>query len=284
MKTRVLLVVVAAIALFAACKGKGYSSSTDSAKVDADSMLNKPKLVKTVDINFKVKNVRQAGDAIAVLVDKFDGLVTHHQMQSTTERSERIHLNNDSLMLVSAFNTTANMTVKIPSDKLEDFVNQVNHMGIYINSSKMDVDDRTFDYLSAELKENNRNEFVNQQQKAEKITSKRAEELLKVKDDIVDKQVTNLKTEYDVKFSTVTLSFYQSDTILKEIVANDDPSAYDISLSKRMGLAFATGWAAFMDVLVVLINFWVFVPIGLCVWLGYRYYRKRMRLADRPLV
>ena len=247
-------------------------------------MLNKPKLVKTVDINFKVKNVRQAGDAIAVLVDKFDGLVTHHQMQSTTERSERIHLNNDSLMLVSAFNTTANMTVKIPSDKLEDFVNQVNHMGIYINSSKMDVDDRTFDYLSAELKENNRNEFVNQQQKAEKITSKRAEELLKVKDDIVDKQVTNLKTEYDVKFSTVTLSFYQSDTILKEIVANDDPSAYDISLSKRMGLAFATGWAAFMDVLVVLINFWVFVPIGLCVWLGYRYYRKRMRLADRPLV
>ena len=88
----------------------------------------------------------------------------------------------------------------------------------------------------------------------------------------------------DVKFSTVTLSFYQSDTILKEIVANDDPSAYDISLSKRMGLAFATGWAAFMDVLVVLINFWVFVPIGLCVWLGYRYYRKRMRLADRPLV
>ena len=284
MKTRVLLVVVAAIALFAACKGKGYSSSTDSAKVDADSMLNKPKLVKTVDINFKVKNVRQAGDAIAVLVDKFDGLVTHHQMQSTTERSERIHLNNDSLMLVSAFNTTANMTVKIPSDKLEDFVNQVNHMGIYINSSKMDVDDRTFDYLSAELKENNRNEFVNQQQKAEKITSKRAEELLKVKDDIVDKQVTNLKTDYDVKYSTVTLSFYQSDTILKEIVANDDPSAYDIPLSKRMGLAFATGWAAFMDVLVVLINFWVFVPIGLCVWLGYRYYRKRMRLADRPLV
>ena len=187
-------------------------------------------------------------------------------------------------MLVSAFNTTANMTVKIPSDKLEDFVNQVNHMGIYINSSKMDVDDRTFDYLSAELKENNRNEFVNQQQKAEKITSKRAEELLKVKDDIVDKQVTNLKTDYDVKYSTVTLNFYQSDTILKEIVANDDPSAYDIPLSKRMGLAFATGWAAFMDVLVVLINFWVFVPIGLCVWLGYRYYRKRMRLADRPLV
>jgi len=157
-------------------------------------------------------------------------------------------------------------------------------MGIYINSSKMDIDDRTFDYLSTELKKNNREEFVDQQQKTPKVTPKRTEELLKVKDDIVDKQVSNLKTDYDVKFSTVTLSFYQSDTILKEVVANDDPSAYDISLSKRMALAFATGWAAFTDVLVVLINLWVFVPIGLCVWLGYRYYRKKVRLADRTLV
>jgi len=186
-------------------------------------------------------------------------------------------------MLVSAFNTTANMTVKIPSEKLEDFVNQINHMGIYINSSKMDIEDKTFEYLSSELKENNRQDFVTQQ-KTGKITPKRAGELLKVKDDIVDKQVSNLKTDYEVKYSTVILSFYQSDTILKEIVANDDPSAYDISLGKRMSLAFATGWAAFMDVLVALINFWIFVPIGLGAWMAYRYYRKRSRLADRPLV
>jgi len=274
MKTRGLLVVVAAIALFVACKGKRTSSLADSAGI-ANSELHKSELVKTIDINFKVKNVRQTGEAIALLVDKYDGMVMHHDMQSTTKQGERVHLNNDSLMLVSAFNTTANMTVKIPSEKLEEFVNQVNHMGIYVNSSKMDIDDRTFDYLSTALKKNNREEFVDQQPKIGKVTPKRAEEILKVKDDIVDKQISNLKTDYDVKFSTVTLSFYQSDTILKEVVANDDPSAYDIPLTKRMGLAFATGWAAFMDVLVVLINFWVFVPIGLCAWLAYRYYKKK---------
>jgi len=274
MKTRGLLVVVAAIALFVACKGKSTSSLADSAEI-AGLELHKSKLVKTIDINFKVKNVRQTGEVIALLVDKYEGMVMHHNIQSTTDKSERIHLSNDSLMLVSAFNTTANMAVKIPSDKLEEFVNQVNHMGVYINSSKMDIDDRTFDYLSTELKENNRHEFVDQQQTASKVTPKRAEEILKVKDDIVDKQVSNLKTDLDVKFSTVTLSFYQSDTILKEIVANDDPSAYNIPLSKRITLAFATGWAAFMDVLVVLINLWVFVPIGLCAWLAYRYYKKK---------
>jgi len=283
MKTRRLLVVGTVIALFAACKGKSTSSLADSARA-ADSELHKSELVKTVDINFKVKNVRQTGEAIALLVDKYDGMVMHHDMQSTTKQSEKVHLNNDSLMLVSAFNTTANMTVKIPSEKLEDFVNQVNHMGIYINSSKMDIDDRTFDYLSTEMKENNRHEFVDQQQKAGKVTPKRAEEILKVKDDIVDKQVSNLKTDYDVKFSTVTLSFYQSDTILKEIVANDDPSAYNIPLGKRITLAFATGWAAFMDVLIVLINLWMFVPIGLCAWLAYCYYKKKVCETRRYLV
>jgi hypothetical protein len=276
MKTSGLLVVLAAMALLAACKGKTYSGA-------ADSVLNKPKLVKTVDISLKVKNVRQTGDAIAVLAGKFDGMVIHHQMQSTIDRSERIHLTNDSLMLVSAFNTTANMVVKIPSDKLEDFVNQVNHMGIYVNSSKMDIEDKTFEYLSTELKENNRNEFV-EQQKIIKITPKRAEQVLKVKDDIVDKQVNNLRTDYDLQYSTVTLSFCQSDTILRETIANDDPSAYDIPLLKRIGRAFATGWAAFMDVVVVLINFWVFAPIGLCGWLVYWYCKKKVRLAGRPSV
>src|SRR5580765_509147 len=137
MKTGVLLVVVAVIASLTACKRSNSSLSKEMS--EADSVLHKSELVKTVDINFKVKNVRQTGEAIALLVDRYDGMVMHHQMQSATTKSDRIHLNNDSLMLISAFNTNANMTVKIPSNKLEDFVNQVNRMGIYINSSKMDI-------------------------------------------------------------------------------------------------------------------------------------------------
>src|ERR1700743_745920 len=223
MKRKVLIIMLAAIVLLAACKGKTYEAAADSAMA-SNGILEKTKLVKTVDVSFKVKNVRQTGEAIAALTNEYNGIVMHHQLQSSVAQTERVHLNNDSLMLVSAFNTIADMTVKTPSEKLEDFINQVDHMGIYITASKMDIEDRTLDYVATKLKANNRREFVDQQ-KTGKVVVKHAEDVLNVKDDIVDKQIANLRTDADVRYSTIKLNFYQSDTILKEIVANDDPSA-----------------------------------------------------------
>jgi hypothetical protein len=278
MKTKMLLILLVAVALLAACKGKSSSSAADSA-VGSDQKI---KLVKTADVSFKVKNVRQTGEAIVSLTDKFGGMVMHHQMQSSIKQSENVHLSNDSLMLVSAFNTTADMTIKIPSEKLEDFINQVDRMGIYINSSTMDIEDKSLDYLSTKLKEGNREELVNQQ-KSGKVTLKHPDEILAVKDDIVDKKINNLRTDEAVAYSTIKLNFYQSDTILKENIANDDPSAYNIPLLQRLGLAFANGWAIFMDLLVGLINLWVFILAAIAIWMGYRFYRKRSHLINPPV-
>lgn len=282
MKTRILMILLAAGVLLAACKGKPYKSQADSVKA-ADSAFNSVKLVKTADVSFKVKNVRQTGEAIVSLTDKFGGMVMHHQMQSSIKQCNNVHLNNDSVMLVSAFNTTADMTIKIPSEELEDFINQVDRMGIYINSSTMDIEDKSLDYLSTKLKEVNREELVNQQ-KSGKITLKHPDEILAVKDDMVDKKINNLRTDDEVTYSTVKLNFYQSDTILKETITNDDPSAYNIPIFQRMGLAFGDGWAIFMDLIVGLINLWVFILAGLAIWAGYRYYRRKTHLIKVPVV
>ncbi len=279
MKTKMLLLLLVAIALLAACKGKSGSASADS----ASGTELKKELVKTADISFKVKDVRQTGEAIASLTNKFDGMVMHHQMQSSVKQSENVHLKNDSVMLVSAFNSTADMTVKIPSEKLEDFINQIGHMGIYINSSKMDIEDRSLDYLSSKLKIDNRKELVSEQRSG-KITLKHPSDLLAVKDDIVDKKINNLKTDNEVSYSTITLNFYQSNTILKEILANDDPSAYNIPVIQRVGLAFTNGWSIFIDMVVGLINLWVFILAGLAIWAGYRFYRKKIRVINAPVV
>jgi len=274
MKTKFLTLIVA-VAMLAACKGKGKSAEADSAR--GSSVELKRVLVKTADINFKVKNVLKTGEAIAVLTDQYNGMVMHHQTQSEMKASENIRLSNDSIMLVSAYNTTADMTVKIPSEKLENFINQVSHLGIYINSSKMDIEDRSLGYLSSKLKTENREELV-AQQKSGKVTLKHPQDILSVKDDIVDKQISNLKTDEDATYSTITLNFYQTDTINKEVVANNDPSAYNIPVIKRLGLALANGWFVFMDLVVAMANLWMFILLGIGVWFGVIFYRKRVRL------
>ncbi|MBB5397752.1 DUF4349 domain-containing protein [Mucilaginibacter sp. AK015] len=277
-----IIIVIAGIALLAACKGREgrYEIANNSADTTAitsagDTVNNvTPKLVKTADIRFKVKNVQQTGDSIAHLTARLNGMVVHHQMGSSIERSEDVKLNNDSVMRVSAFNTTSQMTVKIPSEKLEDFMNHVSHMGIYITSRQMDIEDKSLDYLSAKLKLKNRREMV-AQQKTGKIKIKNPEAVLWLKDDMVDGQINNEKIDEAVNYSVVSLNFYQSNTIYKEIIVNDDLSTYKMPFFTRLLQSFANGWYLFTELILGLANLWVLILAGAGVWMCFRVYKRK---------
>jgi hypothetical protein len=281
MKKRVLIPLLAGLALLWACKGKKGSyelannSSADSTRTEADTvMLKRPKLVKTAGIHFKVKNVQQTAEHITTLATSINGIVIHHQMGSTAERSDDVRFSNDSVMRVTSFNTTAEMTVKIPSVKLEDFLNQVGHLGIYVNDRRMDITDKSLDYLSAHLKLKSLTELISQQKKG-KVIIKKPEDVLNLKNDMIDQQIGNRQIDDAVKNSIVTLSFYQSNTINKEIIANDDPSAYKLPFFKRLGMAVANGWGLFVDVIIGMANIWMFLFAGIGAWMIIRYYKRK---------
>ncbi|RWY49457.1 DUF4349 domain-containing protein [Mucilaginibacter gilvus] len=285
MKTKILF-VLAGVALLAACKGKTHgdyevvnNSAADTARAyssrdDSVAFEVEPKLVKTSDMSMKVKNVQQTGDSVAALTARYKGMVTHHQMHSNVENSHDVRISDDSLIRVSAFNTSADMNVRVPSEKLEGFMSDVSHLGLYITGSKMDIEDKSLDYLSAKMKLDSRKELVAQQKKG-KITIKDPEKVLWLKDDMIDGQINNQRINAAVKYSTVSLNFYQSNTILKEMIANDDPSSYQLPFFKRLGMAIASGWLMFTEILLGLANLWVFVLIGLGLWMAYKFYRKK---------
>jgi hypothetical protein len=282
MKTKLLIPLIAGLGLLCACKGKGGgyevantgSSDADTTKKESTALLQ-PKLVKTADIRFKVKNVQQTAEHIVALTTSMDGMVMHHQTGSTADRSNDIRISDDSIMRVTSFNTTADMTVKIPSTKLEEFMDQVSRMGIYVNNRSMDISDKSLDYLSATLKLKSRTELIDQQKKG-KVIIKKPEDVLNLKDDMIDQQIGNRQIDDAVKNSIVTLSFFQSNTINKEIIANDDPSAYNPAFFKRLSIAIENGWSLFVDVIVGLANIWVFIFAGIGVWMLIRYYKRRI--------
>jgi hypothetical protein len=277
------LIPLAGLAFLCACKGKSgsYEVVNNSSSADTVSKADTasgPKLVKTAGIHFKVKNVQQTAEHITALTTSINGMVIHHQMGSTAERSQDIRISNDSVMRVTAFNTTAEMTVKIPSTRLDDFLNQVGHLGIYVNDRSMDITDKSLDYLSAQLKLKNRAELVSQQKKG-KIVIKKPEDVLNLKDDMIDQQIGNRQIDDAVKNSIVTLSFYQSNTINKEVIANDDPSAYNLPFFRRLGMAIENGWGIFVDVIIGMANLWVFILAGIGVWVLIRNYRGKKVIA-----
>lgn len=225
-------------------------------------------------MHFKVKNVQQTSEKIAALTTSYHGTISHHQMGSTPDRSQDVRISNDSVMRITSFNTTADMEVKIPSDKVDDFMNQVGHLGIYVNSRSMDITDKSLDYLSAQLKLKSRAELVNQQKKGTVII-KNPTNVLLLKDDMVDQQINNREIDDAVKNSAVSLRFYQSNTINREIIANDDPSAYNLPFFSRFGMAIEKGWQVFVDVIIGIANLWVFILAGAGIWMIVNYYRNK---------
>ena len=280
MKTKILMLPLAAVLLLGACKGSGShyeainNSATDTvASATMDSTAS-PKLVKTADMRFKVKNVQQTAEKITALTVKNSGMVMHHQMESAVRDSKDFRITDDSVNRVSSFSTTADMTVKIPSEHLEEFMTEVAYMGMYVTMRKMDIEDKSLDFLSAKLKLNSRKELVDQQKKG-KVTIKNPVNVLLLKDDMVDGQIGNLKIDDAVKYSIITLSFYQSNTILQEHIANDDPSAYNLPFFSRLAGSFANGWHLFMEAILAIANLWVFILAGISILLLIRFYRRK---------
>jgi hypothetical protein len=293
MKAKFLIPIAAGLILLAACKGKSSkdyefiqnnkasSSAADSTAADTSRRVAE-KLVKTAEINLKVRNVQKTEEDIAVLTSQYKGMVMHHQVQSTAGQTRDVHMGNDSIMRLTSVNTNGEMAVRIPSENLEEFTAKVSHLGIYVNMNRMDIEDKSLEYLSNQLKLKDRLDLV-EQQKTGKIKIKNPTDVLLLKDDMVDQKIQNLRTDAAVKMSIISLNFYQNDSIVKEIIPNDDPSAYDIPFVQRLRLALVNGWSVFIDTGVALLTIWPFIICALIIWRLVVHYRRRDAAHKAPV-
>ncbi|MBW4888435.1 DUF4349 domain-containing protein [Mucilaginibacter sp. HMF5004] len=260
----------------AGCSGnKSHHYETASADTTAIVSNNStepgmPKLLKVADMHFKVKDVRHTGEAISVLTAALQGTVMHHSLVTAIQHSTEVAASIDSTMRLSSYNVSADMTVKIPSDRMEDFMNQVGHMAAFVDTSNMDIQDKTLDLLASHLKAPNRDELIAKQKQANNI-----DDLLAQKSASVDKQMDIRRVEDAVKYSTVGLKFYQNNTVTKELVANDDALAYSLPFTKRLGNAFINGWVIFDEGLIAIANIWVLLLFIIVAVFGYKRYKRK---------
>ena len=255
--------------------------SADSAAVQAESVANLPqqdaKLVKTASMDFKVKDVYQSSARISEAAVGLGGLVTHHDINSSLDNSKSIPLSNDSSLIVSSYVTHAEMYVRVPSAKLEEFMRQVASQATFINKSNLDIDDRSIDYLAQTLKQQSRQKIVGSQVEKNNLKTKDALTLADEQDKIINQKTNNLYTDAAVKYSMVQLSFLQNAYIRKESIANNDLNSYQSPFYKRLGDALVLGCIYFGDLLVGIAHLWAFILLGILGWLSFRFYKGKKK-------
>jgi hypothetical protein len=283
MKTKILIPLIAGLGLLCACKGKNSAHGADSTMTEAtrkSAVQEKntgdttKKLVKTADLELKVRDVQQAYNNIEKLTRSFKGSIIHHYIHTVVKDSSFIQKTDDSLLKVTVLNTTAEIVAKIAPNEMENFLTEVAQLGLYTKNSKLDIEDKSFDYLATKLKLQNQNELINNQ-KHQSANTKDPDNLLAFKNRMVDQRIGNEKIADSSKNSIVTLNLSENNIVTKEIVANDNLSDYNGSFSKRLSSSLGNGWSAFVASLIFIANFWVLVPVAIGAWLIIRRFKNK---------
>lgn len=270
---------IAALGCNSADKFDHSSADATSANLETTDTLMTEKIIKTADMRFRVKDVQATKEKLSTAIKSEGGTVAEFSISSNIQNTEKVRYSTDSLLELVSYRTEGFVTAKVPSDKLDDFTNKIAKMAVFIDQQSLKMDDQSINYLANQLKNQNRVEAVDQLNKHANKKSNNVETSLSLKDDYVDKKIENLMIDNKVKYSTITLNFYQDNTVKQMIVENDNLSDFRPAFFTRLWLSLQTGWVIFVETILTLANLWVLIVLGIVGYVLFKRYKKKLQPA-----
>jgi hypothetical protein len=247
-------------------------------KESADSTAVE-KIIKTADMRFRVKNVQNTKEQLSKTIKAEGGTVAEFSIESTIQETDKVKQSTDSLKEITSYRTQGYLVAKVPSEKLDEFTNTIAKMAVFVDNQSMKMDDQSIAYLSNKLKAQNRVDAIEKINKVATKKSANVESSLYIKDDYVDKRIENMQIDSRVKFSTITLNFYQDNTVKTMIVANDNLYDYRPAFINRLWLGIVNGWTIFKEIIIAISNLWMLVLVGIVVFFTIKYFIRKNKLA-----
>jgi len=260
---------------------KNYVSSeslNSVEQVDAASVADTTatsKIIKTADMRFRVKDVQQTKEQLSETIKRQGGTVTEFSINSTIQESDKVKYSSDSLKEITSYRKEGLLVVKIPSEKLDEFTNTVARLAVFVDHQALKMDDQSIVYLANKLKAQNRADALSAISKTAKGKGNNIESSLYIKDDYVDKKIENMNIDNSLRFSTITLNFYQDNTISTLIVGNDNLYNYRPGFFQRLGLNLVDGWTYFKEFILAISHLWMLAAFGILIFIAIKYYLKR---------
>lgn len=279
---RNIIAIAIAITLFGCNQEKkDYASTSEVVALDsaATSEEAAAKIIKTADMRFRVKDVQNTKEQLSKTINAEGGTIAEFSIQSSIQETDKVKQSVDSLKEITSYRTEGYLVAKVPSEKLDEFTNTVTKMAVFVNSASLKMDDQSIDYLSNKLKAQNRVEAINRINKVATKKSANVESSLYIKDDLIDKKIQNIQIDDRVKYSTITLNFYQDNTVSTLIVANDNLYDYRPSFGNRLWLSVVNGWTIFKEIILAITNLWLVILVGVGVFLLIRYFVRKNKVA-----
>lgn len=249
---------------FSNSNAKEIAMSADSVSVAATQQIEGKQFVKTAEVDMEVKDVYGATISIEKHLISLGGFVTQSRLEAQTLSENTYNISDESSMLIRKFQNQNRMQVRVPTDKLGEFLDFINDKKVFINSRIISAEDVTANIKLSKLE-------AERQAKTSTNISQLKTGKDKVKLDDENMSQTNSQKYSDeiladqLTYSTVDIYIKEPSTSVAKIpIVNtkniDNDYKYNFFFDVKN--AFVEGFYLIQQIFVLLISIWPIVLIG----------------------
>jgi hypothetical protein len=271
-----LLVIIPALILVACSPGGRHDAAeaADSTTFSNEiTSLNSPsrKRVRTADVRCRVSNVFSATSALEHAVIGMDGVIVESTMQNESGIIKDVPYSGDSLKRIQLYTPTANLTLRIPAASLDSVVHTLTAMASFIDYRTLKSQDKTLDYLSNALKNDDQaydsSSPVKPGKKNTQLDVVAYED--RKKEAMIDRKIVNMAILDDVNYATFSVQLFQPEVADVQVVVNPD-RIVRAGFGTESWTAIRNGIDIFRNVFLFFLQLWPFLLITVAAWFGYK--------------
>ncbi|WP_336688132.1 DUF4349 domain-containing protein [Chryseobacterium bernardetii] len=253
---------------------KSFEATTDSAAVAADSVssaasmeVKDKKFIKTADVNMEVKDVYNATIAIEKSAQDLGGFVTKSNLQSNVVYEDTYNTSDTEAMLIKKYRSENTMQVRVPTEKLGEFLTFINTNKLFLNSRSINAEDVTAHIRYSEL-EAKRNQKTSEN--IDKIRTNKDKVTLD-NNNMAEGNLQKLNTMSmadSLKYSTVDIYIKEPKLRIAEIaVTNTDSidNKYKYNFIHDAKDGFVYGFYLIQRIIIGVINIWPIILVAAAV-------------------
>ena len=252
------------------------ASVSDSISSVATMKVKDKEFIKTADVNMEVKDVYDATISIEKSLKDLGGFVTSSRLNSQTISEETFNTSNENAILVRKFQTENTMQVRVPSEKLGEFLNLINNKKVFLNSRVILAEDVTSNIKLAKLEEKRNAKTAENIDKLKTNTDK----VSMIDDNLSEGNLQKIST-YEMsdhlKYSTVDIFIKEPKLRIAEIAVTNTgniDNKYKFNFFYDVKNAFVEGFYLIQRLIVGLVSIW---PILVIASLIFYFLRKRKK-------
>jgi len=255
-------------------------SATAPISMAASQEVEGKKFVRKADVNMEVSDVYQATIYIENALKEMGGFVTLSNYRSEVLEEKVFPQSDEKSMLVREYITKNQMQVRVPTEKLSDFLKQLNDKNIFLRERIITAEDVSTNIKMAEL-EKQRMAKHKAQLSQQTNTIKNAEAVNENERELNYQKINDLNLADELKYSTVEIYLSEPKSKISQVEIPNTKSLknkYQGGFGYSIKEAFADGFYGFQQFLILVAHAWMFILagiLGIFVWKNRKKFWKK---------